>query len=61
MTDAIRLTAGDVSEIVDQLRDLAFRAQEHDDGVLFMVLYTAADSIANGLELHLDMQADHDV
>lgn len=60
MTDAIRLTAGDVSDVVDQLRDLAFRAQEHDDNILFMVLMTAADSIANGLELHMELQAEHD-
>lgn len=58
MTDAIRLTAGEVSDIVDELRDLAFRAQEHDDHILFMVLYSAADSIANGLELHIEVQAD---
>lgn len=57
-TDLLRLTPAEVTEEVTRLRDLSERAHEHGDTVLWMVLHSAAESIADGLELHTEMQAD---
>jgi hypothetical protein len=56
--DSSRLTAAEVTEEVNRLRDLSQRAHDHGDTVLWMVLHTAAESVADGLEFHAEVQAD---
>jgi len=56
--DAVPLTPAEVSAQVDVLRDMSFRAHEHGDMLLWMVLHSAAESIADGLDVHLEVMSD---
>lgn len=57
-SDDPRLTPTEVSEEVGRLRALAQRAHDHGDSLLWMVLHSAAESVADGLEMQEEMWAD---
>lgn len=53
-----RLRASEVVDVVEVLRGLSERAHAHNDRILWMVLHCAAESIADGLEMHADLAGD---
>lgn len=59
-TDLPRLQAHEVQDVVEVLRGLSERAHAHNDRVLWMVLHCAAESIADGLEMHADLAGLND-
>ena len=58
MGDLERLTPEEVTAVVARLQELAERARAYGDQMLWMVLFSAADSIADGLDMQQDVWAD---
>lgn len=52
--DCERLTVDEVRAEVARLNAMAVRAHAYRDDVLWMVIYSAAESIADGLEMHCE-------